>query len=818
MGVKILLKNTLNIFKKKKIQLLAVGIIIALSSFLYTTMFYTLDSLKSPFEKFVSDYNQEDFSVEIIDGITKGDIESLSKEDKELINSMLAYSLGDVKRENESLYNNIIENRIDKFESEYDGFQLEQRVYKTVNYERESKGNKATFVKDGENINLSYIEKGNKPSSDNEIAITQIYAKKNNLELGDTIDINNKSYIITGYVLFPDITLPVSGKDFIIDNSKITLALVTDNEYENIKGKESIYFSGIVKNKSSHNMKDEKFKENYNKVMKNFDKKVVNTFSKKDKLDFIANITSTKNQIKSGAIYEELQAGQQATIVLSIIISSIAVMIILILIYKIIKNEKTQIGLLKSIGYSKNEILLPYLIVLLFISLPMLILGYIGGMYAANPMKNFYLDFYLLPNFPIQTNVSVLIIAICLPIIIILGLSYIVIRKMIYKKAVSLLKASEKEKISKLNKLCNKFFKDAKVQTKFKYSFIFNNTSKFVVFFIGILLSSMLIIMSFMMVGFFEKMTTDYYNNVDYVYEGYVDFTKGLPKLNDNEEPFISVDSVKYEGKSINIKGLLAENKLHKLYNKKDVNITEDLNNGVIINTSFSKIHNLKKGDVVELEINGQSLERRIANVSKDYGTETIYWRLEDIAEIITHGKNLGIGINENFFNAVYSKQKLDDGIYVSIINKNDIMDQSELMQKFIEISVYSMIGFAIFIAVLVLYILTTLTIEDNYYNISLLKVMGYSRKEVNSMILKSYLTYAVLSYFISIYLTVVGFNYVIKYMGRMFGTVMPFEFHIWHLFAGLIIIILIFILGTYAAKRRINKVSLQEVLKAYRE
>ena len=103
MGVKILLKNTLNIFKKKKIQLLAIGIIIGLSSFLYTTMFYTLDSLKSPFEKFVLDYNQEDFSVEIIDGITEGDIKSLSKEDKDLINSILAYSLGDIKRENESL-------------------------------------------------------------------------------------------------------------------------------------------------------------------------------------------------------------------------------------------------------------------------------------------------------------------------------------------------------------------------------------------------------------------------------------------------------------------------------------------------------------------------------------------------------------------------------------------------------------------------------------------------------------------------------------------------------------------------------------------
>ena len=149
MGVKILLKNTLNIFKKKKIQLLAIGIIIGLSSFLYTTMFYTLDSLKSPFEKFVLDYNQEDFSVEIIDGITEGDIKSLSKEDKDLINSILAYSLGDIKRENESLYNKIIRNRIDEFESEYNEFQLEERNYKTVNYERESKGNKVTFVKDG---------------------------------------------------------------------------------------------------------------------------------------------------------------------------------------------------------------------------------------------------------------------------------------------------------------------------------------------------------------------------------------------------------------------------------------------------------------------------------------------------------------------------------------------------------------------------------------------------------------------------------------------------------------------------------------------
>lgn len=53
-----LLKNTLKTFKNKIAQLSAIGIIIFLSSFIFTTMFYAISSLEGPADKFFIDNRQ----------------------------------------------------------------------------------------------------------------------------------------------------------------------------------------------------------------------------------------------------------------------------------------------------------------------------------------------------------------------------------------------------------------------------------------------------------------------------------------------------------------------------------------------------------------------------------------------------------------------------------------------------------------------------------------------------------------------------------------------------------------------------------------
>ncbi|MGL5750509.1 MAG: FtsX-like permease family protein, partial [Paraclostridium sp.] len=485
-------------------------------------------------------------------------------------------------------------------------------------------------------------------------------------------------------------------------------------------------------------------------------------------------------------------------------ISTIAVLIVLMITYRIVKNERAQIGVLKALGYSSYEILKPYIIMLTIISLPLLIIGYILGAYTAPYMSDFYLEFYLIPSGQIKTNISVLLVAIVIPLVVILGLSTILINKMLSKKAINLIKDNENEKVGKLNKLGGKVFKNAKPQTRFKYSFILSNTNKFIVFFMGIALSSMLIIMSLMMVKFFDKMSVDYYKSVDYVYEGIVDMAKGYPKLDSDDEKFISISNAMYKDENISITGIDDDNKLHKIYDKKDKDITNELEDGVVVNNSFYLTYGAKVGDNISLNINNEEYEEKIVGISKDYGEPKVYMNRKDLSNIITKDEAFENIDKDDFYTGVYSKDELDKDDYVLVMNKNDILDQTKSMQGFVKVAIYSMILSAVFIAVVVLYVLTTMTVEDNYYSISLLKVMGYSKKEVNSMMLSSYLVYSIGSYLISIPITVFSLGMGIKYLASEFNMVMPFEFEMWQGVVGLVVILIIFALGTYAAKKKI--------------
>ncbi|WBW97208.1 ABC transporter permease [Oceanirhabdus sp. W0125-5] len=787
-----LLKNVLRTFKKKIIQLSAVGIVIFLSSFIFTSMFYGINSLQEPSEKFFIDNKQEDFSIDMINILTQEELEyAISKYNLE--SGM--YTLTNIKKENIELYYEIINLRKETFEQKYEMYSLELREYKDINFD--DNNHKIRVIKNSQKINLPMIEEGKIPSKNDEIAITKIYAKKNDIKFGDILKVNGKSYKVVGNVLFPDYNLPLFGEELIIDNSMQTIGLVTDEEYEKLKGEEGFHFAGIAK---------QDFKENI------FQKDVVNNIKDEDELNFITNIISTKNQMRSGAVYEEIRGGKAMSLGLSFMISSIGIMIVAIIIFKIIRSEKGQIGVLKALGYSNTEIAIPYTILILAISLPMLVLGYAVGKVSSVVMRDLYLEFYLLPSTNIESNIFVLITAILVPLIFVISLSMVIIRKMLSKNPIELLRAGDVEKVSKLNKLVSKLLKKCKATTKFKYSFIFSNLGKFFVFFVGIVFVSILIMFTLMSNGLFDKMTTDYYNSVAYEYEAYIDMTKELPILENGEEKFLHYPNGKYEEDSITLKGIQDNNKLHKLYNNKGKEITSKLKDGVIINKSFNMKYDKEIGDTIKVKISDREYNMSIVGISNEFSDFKVYINLSELSEMVTDNKS------DEFFNGVYSKNILDEEKYLTVVNKAVILEQSQLMQNFMKFAIYMMIGSSMAIAVIVLYVLTTLTVEDKYYDISLLKVMGYNDKEVNSMILNSYFVYSIISFLISVPIAVALVNAIAKYLIVSFNMVLPLQFELWHVFIGTIIIMCTFFIGTLSAKSRINKVSLQEILKEYRE
>jgi len=108
------------------------------------------------------------------------------------------------------------------------------------------------------------------------------------------------------------------------------------------------------------------------------------------------------------------------------------------------------------------------------------------------------------------------------------------------------------------------------------------------------------------------------------------------------------------------------------------------------------------------------------------------------------------------------------------------------------------------------------MTIEDNFYNISLFKVIGYNNKEIDKMILGGYLTYGIGTFLVTIPIAYGLFYLMTYYMAQFYGVLMPFRFELWHGLLSLVIFIILFYLGAYVAKRKLSKISLQEAMKMY--
>lgn len=770
-------KNVYRLFLKKKFQLLAVGIIILISSFLYTTMYNAMNSVQKSMEELSEDYNQEDFTIELIDYLLSDEVDNKSE----------ILKLYNLKKDNYEKYNEVINKRINTIKNEYPDVELELRESKDIDFKYNNQSITMRLLKDNKKINKTMVEEGRKPKNKNEIAVPKIFADKNNLKIGDSINIEDNNYKIVGYILVPDYTLLIFGNDFIFNNGKITIGILSEEDYESFDVKEKYNISGTF----NKNVKENYFDDN--------------------NMNFIVGIKYTESNMNSGYIYNEVTMGKEMTVGLAMMISTIGIIIVAIIVYKFMQMERAQIGVLKALGYKNKEICRPYLILISVLALPMLIIGAILGYFCSEPLINLFSQFYLFPNKGVVFDIKVYIMAVIVPFIFFIGFSYLVIRMILNKKPLDLLRVVTSNKISIITKIIDKLLSKCKTTTKFKYSFLAKSKGKFIVFIIGFIFASTLIIMGLMIPGFYYKLSTEPYELEDYKYEAYVDPTKELPELKSGEEKNLTLNT-KYEGKTITLKGLEKNNKLYKLYSNSKDNITSKLDKGVIISNSFKSIFDKKEGDLITININNKKETFEIVGVSKEYSDFTIYFDIEELSSLYSNGESSDI------YTGIYSKNKIDSNEYSYVIDKDNIMEQSKSIQGFLYISLGIMIIFSIGISGIILFVLTSLTVEDNYYNISLLKVMGYTKKEVNSMILNSYLGYGIISYLITIPIAIFGMTSFMSGLGKKFNMALPFKFELWQGVVGLTIIIGIYLIGSFSARRKIEKIELQEILKEYRE
>lgn len=758
-------------------QLLDIAIIIVMSSLTYTMMFYGISGIEVPTEEYLEESNQEDFAIDMLNRVTEEELRDPAV-------ATLAvtgwFTLADIKQADAEVFNRLIASRIVAVEQEMPDATIELRDLKAITYTFDDTEHRGMIVKESDTINRSYLEAGERPSTNDEIALNKKYAEENGIDIGDTIDIG-KPFTVSGFVLFPDYTLPLFDDNFFnLDPGSQTLLLMTDDSFETFVGQESFRLSGVT---------DQPIKTDL-------------------ELPFVVSVMETENIIRSGAIYSEISSGKAMALGLSLFIVSIAVIIVAILISNMLEAERRQIGLLKAIGYSRRQIASPYLVLILIFAFFMLIIGYFLGLYFANPLKELYLDFYLLPSITIAQSPLVFVTAVFAPLLFFVLVAGAVIYKIMGESALALLSPRDNVSLNRLSRFISRLLKRASGKTKFKYLYAVKSTGSFLIFFLGILFSTVLIVFALMMNGAVDRMTVGGLNEAVYEYEAYTD---GSPVLEEGQEPFLTYPFAFVEDKLITLKGLDVDNTLFPLRNEEGDALTLEPD-GLVVSSSLALKLGLDVGQDIDVELDGDTLTYPVIGIADEFSGDFAYLPRATLSELLTDGST------DDLFNGIYATERPNESDYPIILSRQGLIDQSESINQYMNFMMNVLIGGASLIAFSILFVLTALTVEKNYYVISLLKVMGYQKREVRSMILNSYFIYALISALLSIPIALLTLRVIIVVFAEDYGLVLPLEFEWVYIVYTLGAVVLLFFMSTFISRRKIDQIPLQEVLKTYQE
>ena len=777
-----LFKSVIRDVKKRYFQVLLLATIIVLSSFVYVVMTYSIGSIKEPTEIYFQDFMQEDFNVTINNQILESEkslLLGLDGENSQTLSEL--YTLDQVG------FEAIITHRMQQFESQFDSVITEARLFKDIMVTKNDQQHTFRVLKDAKHINLSYISEGEKPASNREIALIEYYAKANDISIGDYITIDNQEFLVTGFVYFPDYSLIIFGNEFLINNKTRTLALLSDTEFQNLNSSVQIVLAG-------------KFIEDVNPTQ----------YFRNVELDFVLSVSLTENTVRSGAIYEELAGGEAMGILIALIIAIMAVFVVALMIHRILNDHKGAIGILKALGYKNYEVTIPYLVFILLLSLPGLLLGYYLGYLFAEPLKNMYIGIYILPNAPVMQTLEVFLTSIVAPLFVLMTLGYFVVYKLLNKHPIELMQAKIEKKQTKKRARSSVFLEKLSLITRLKHAYIIRNLVRFSLFLVGVFTATFLILMSLSMVDIFDKTINYHYSQIDMRYVGYCDPLGVCPEEEVAHDKVIEMPNVMIHERNVLVVGMDSNNSFYPLFENKH-NITQKLDeDGIILTKGMALITGLKVGDRVNVSYGGIQTDLEIVGIQDEYMTDKVFINRAALSWIITQGESL------NYYNAIYSNE-VPLANYQNVLDIGDMIEQSKELSNLGNIMSYILIVSALFIGIIVMVLISSLSIEAYFYDISMFQVIGYTNKEIQKIFINSYQLYiAVIFVFAVVPTTLFSFDLITNYLAKQFDMIFPMSLSIIDYLIGFVLTMSIFYISVPLAKRKLSQHTLQQALMIY--
>ncbi|AQS05374.1 ABC transporter permease [Clostridium beijerinckii] len=640
-------------------------------------------------------------------------------------------------------------------------------------------------------VNIPAIIQG-KALNSGEILIDPSYGKANKLDIGDSIEINDRNFIISGFMSLPNYIYPLkSESDIMNDPSSFGIAIMSKEDFNSLnKGNVSysVRFNGDRSNIDNRISEFKDYLRNENIILLSW----MNTSDNPRITYFTAKLSGIDKMSSSMPI---------AVLLLTCILTGIVM-------YRMLKREAVIIGTLYALGYRKKEIMKHYLLYPIVISLVGGILGTLLGLLTLRPMMNYYVSFFNIPVGSLSYDISYIIVSILLPIFFLVICSYFVVNKSLKNSPIQLMRGgAEKNKVGFLERKVN--LERFSFNTKFKIRELLRSIPRSIFLLLGIVMSTMLLLMGFASKSSIDSLLKESFNeafkyNYHYVFNS---IQNGEPEKG---EPFLEIPfAMKYDNKTtFTLYGVSPDSKYISFKDKSGNMLKTDR---IIVTRPLSDKLNIAPEDTLKVinRLDSKEYSITVDSIAETFVGQYVYMPLDTL--------NNMLGFTSGSYIGLWSTEKIDipENKLLTVVTVDDMKKAFDTMTKPLQAIIGSIAFISFIIGLIVIYVVTSLTIEENKDNISLLKVLGYRKKEIYSLILNSSRFIVVLGYILGVPLLLGSLTALFKSITKEMSISFPVTLDYSYIIIGFVIIYLTFELSKLLSRKKINKISMAEALKS---
>lgn len=697
---------------------------------------------------------------------------------------------------NFELYSKADESVIDKLEKEnvtiYENFYKEETVVRHNNIKNdEDSQSTLRFYVNREEVDKVDLMDGSLPEDINEIAIDRMYAENNDIKVQDTLTVGSRILKVTGLVALSDYSSLFSdNSDTMFDSLKFGVGVVSQKCFDAYDDTHIHYvYSWLYDNKPEDDKEAKLMADDF-----------VKTISAN------AILVNYIPQYINQAIHftgDDIGSDRSMMIVLLYVLIVIMAFVFAVTTNNTIVKEANVIGTLRASGYTRGELLRHYIllpiIVTIFGALVGNILGYtvFKDIFVAT-----YYGSYSLPTYHTLWNADAFLLTTVVPVIIMLVINIVIIGCRLKLSPLKFLRRdlSGKQKKKAMRLPAFGFF------NRFRLRIIIQNMPNYITLFIGILFANVLLLFGIML----GPMLTHYQNEItDKLIAKHQYVLKTLVDVDDNAaEKYCVKTLATIEGR------LKSEDVL--VYGVKDNSIYADINtaslkdNEVYITNGYADKFRIKKGDKI-------TLKEKYDDNEYEFTVKDMYDYPSSFAIFMSDAafKNV-FDKSEDYYSGYFSDNILDiDEKYVATqITLDDLTKVSRQLDRSMGETFNLVKIFAVVLFAVLMFLLTKLIVEKNTTSISMVKILGYSNREISRLYVTSTTIVVVLSVALSIGLSVVIMNYLFRvFMEEMSGWISCY--YAPHIFPVMFILnITVYAVISFFMMAKIKKIPMDEALK----